>query len=201
LTWLDWKSLESTFVFASSPLPLVRPVRILALTGCVGGPFFGRQLNRYTDLNERIGKRFPMERNIADLLTVTLMRPRVAPYTSNSWLTTSGTIVVTVGIGGQTPSLLNASQCLGEHEHFLATPLRSKSKAVVLVDANLVSGSRRIICRTRYPPRWRRQPHSSPKSTLETKPIYALECRASWPAWLGWVETLHFRLPAPPIAS
>ena len=105
-------------------------------------PFFDHQLGvPYTELNERIGKRFPMERNIADLLTVTLMRPRVAPIADSGRgpETQAARLSVTIDLQVKLPSLLNASQrSLWGSMTLSGVPRYDpKSKAVVLVDANL----------------------------------------------------------------
>ena len=106
-------------------------------------PFFGYQLDvPYNDLNERIGRRFPMERNLADLLTVTLMRPRVAPILANAGRgpdTQAARLSVTVDLQVRLPSLLNASQrsLWGNMTLSGAPRYDPKSKAVVLVDTNL----------------------------------------------------------------
>lgn len=141
-------------------------------------PFFGRQLSvPYTDLNERIGKRFPMERNIADLLTVTLMRPRVAPITNSGRgpETQAARLSVTVDLQVKLPSLLNASQrslwgsmTLSGVPHY-----DPKSKAVVLVDANLdrvrVDNMPDALSASLA-----KAASQLAKEYLETKPIYAL---------------------------
>lgn len=106
-------------------------------------PFFGRQLSvPYTDLNERIAQRFPMERNIADLLTVTLMRPVVTPVLANAARgqeAAAARLSVTVDVQVKLPSLLNNSQRSLWGSMTLSGKPRydSKSKAVMLVEANL----------------------------------------------------------------
>jgi Protein of unknown function (DUF1439) len=68
---------------------LVQPVlfrliaAILLLSGAVSGcallPLFSKEANfSYAELNERLTKRFPVEKNVADLLTVKLTRPRLS---------------------------------------------------------------------------------------------------------------------------
>ena len=129
-----------------SPAPLLRRFAVFALiglAGCAWIPFFGYQLEvPYNDLNERIARRFPMERNLADLLTVTLMRPRVAPILANSGRgsdTQAARLSVTVDLQVRLPSLLNASQrSLWGGMTLSGVPRYDpKSKAVVLVDTSL----------------------------------------------------------------
>ncbi|MFM7460228.1 MAG: DUF1439 domain-containing protein, partial [Burkholderiales bacterium] len=115
----------------------------LALTGCTLVPFFDRQLSvPYTDLNERIAQRFPMERNIADLLTVTLTRPVVTPVLANAARgqeAAAARLSVMVDVQVKLPSLLNNSQRSLWGSMTLSGKPRydSKSKAVMLVEANL----------------------------------------------------------------
>ena len=53
-------------------------VSLLAIAGCAVMPFVTREIVFTTDeLTLRLAKRFPVERNIADLVKVTLTRPRV----------------------------------------------------------------------------------------------------------------------------
>jgi uncharacterized lipoprotein YmbA len=123
--------------------PLLAAFALIGLAGCASVPFFGYRLDvPYNDLNERIGRRFPMERNLADLLTVTLMRPRVAPILANAGRgpdTQAARLSVTVDLQVRLPSLLNASQrSLWGSMTLSGVPRYDpKSKAVVLVDTNL----------------------------------------------------------------
>jgi hypothetical protein len=57
----------------------------LTLTGCALTPFFTREVS-YTqqELTDRLAKRFPVERNIADLVKVNLTRPRVSFLTADA---------------------------------------------------------------------------------------------------------------------
>ena len=122
---------------------LVAISTLLVFTGCALAPFFGHELNvPYRDLNERIGQRFPMERNIADLLTVALMRPRVSAILANSApgpQTQAARLSVTIDLQVKLPSLLNASQrsFWGSMKLSGAPRYDARSKAVVLVGAKL----------------------------------------------------------------
>ncbi len=106
-------------------------------------PFFGYQFSvTHNELNERIGKRFPMEHNIADLLTVTLMRPRVAAALSNAARgsdTATARLSITVDLQVKLPSILNTPQrSLWGSVTLSGVPsYDTKSRSVVLDDANL----------------------------------------------------------------
>ncbi len=58
---------------------LIGLIILLILNGCALAPLFTREINfSHEELTARLNKRFPLEKNIADLLTVKLMRPRVS---------------------------------------------------------------------------------------------------------------------------
>ncbi len=82
----------------------------LLLAGCSLLSLWPREFGvTYADINERLGKHFPFERNIADLVRVTLLRPRVAGAPSGSGQTT-GRLVVSVDLDLRLPSLVNATE-------------------------------------------------------------------------------------------
>jgi hypothetical protein len=92
----------------------------LLLTGCALLPVFVRDVSlSYGELTERLSKRFPMERNIADFLSVTLMRPRVSAVADTSTAPSPAPgaaarpamrLAITVDLEVKLPSLLNKSQ-------------------------------------------------------------------------------------------
>jgi hypothetical protein len=60
--------------------------------GCAVVPMFVSEANySYVDLNERLAKRFPIEKNIADLLTVKMTRPRLAADAGNAGTSNTAT--------------------------------------------------------------------------------------------------------------
>ena len=80
------------------------------LPGCSLTPWLSRDIGlTYPEINERLNRRFPLERNIADLVRVTLFRPLVAPITDAS-LAAPARLAVTFDLDMKLPSLLNSTQ-------------------------------------------------------------------------------------------
>lgn len=115
----------------------------LALAGCASPTFFSPQLSvPFTDLNERISQRFPMERSIADLLTVTLMRPKIAPILAvaeRGPTMPAARLSLTLDLQLKLPSLVNATQrTLWGSMTLSGVPrYEPKLKGIVLLDAKL----------------------------------------------------------------
>ena len=98
------------------PSRLTRYIRLCAMValasvgGCALLPWTTRDITvSYPDLNARLDQRFPVERNIADLLRVKVLRPSVAAMAG---ATPSAPLRLTVSMSLDVtmPSLLNASQ-------------------------------------------------------------------------------------------
>ena len=92
----------------------------------------------YSELNERINRRFPVERNIADLVRVTLLRPALAPVASSSPGEASR-LAITVDLDVKLPSLVNSTQrSLWGTMRLSGVPrFDSRSQSVVLRDARI----------------------------------------------------------------
>ncbi len=82
---------------------------VVSLAGCSLMPWLSRDIGlTYPELNERLNKRFPMERNIADLVRVTLHRPLLAPATVGA-ASAPTRLAITVDLDVKLPSLTNAT--------------------------------------------------------------------------------------------
>ncbi len=105
------------------------------LAGCAVFSFREVSLS-YLELGERFSKRFPIERNIATLLSVNLMRPRVAPVLSPG---APARLAVTVDLEVKVPSLLNNTQrsLWGSLTLSGIPTYDAESKSVHIVDAKL----------------------------------------------------------------
>ncbi len=106
------------------------------LVGCAGMPFINREVTFTTEeLTNRLVKRFPVERNIADLVKVTLTRPRVTvteiPSTSNQARRLSVAVDVEVKLPLSSKSLWGQMALSGLPRYDVAT------RGIFLSDAKL----------------------------------------------------------------
>jgi len=85
-------------------------IAAVCLAGCSLMPWLPREIGlTYPELNERLNRRFPVERNIADLIRVTLLRPLVTPASDTSPGEASR-LAIAVDLDVKLPSLLNSTQ-------------------------------------------------------------------------------------------
>jgi hypothetical protein len=154
---------------------------LLLPAGCALVPLFVHEVSLpYEELTTRLSKRFPMERNIADFLNVTLMRPRVSPIvvpaiTPATVATAAPRLAVTVDLEVKLPSLLNKTQrSLWGSMTISGIPrFDNLSRSVMLDDAkldrvrvdNMPDALSAALAKTAT---------QLAKEYLEAKPIYAL---------------------------
>lgn len=79
-------------------LALTSALLLGLMTGCALVPMFKSETSfSYAEIDARLNKRFPVERNIADFITIKLMRPRVNAVNADGSAITSSTRNVTNG--------------------------------------------------------------------------------------------------------
>jgi len=112
---------------------------LACLAGCSLIPGLPRDIGvTYFELNERLNRQFPIERNIADLVRVTLLKPNLAPVSGSSPGEASR-LAITVDMDVKLPSLVNSTQrSLWGTMRLSGVPqFDARSQSVLLRDARI----------------------------------------------------------------